>query len=193
MNILILGAAGQIARVATTELLERTDATLTLYARRARRLGQPTARTPIIEGDVLDAPLLATAMKGQDLVYANLSGNMEAQARAIVTAMKAHGVGKVIFIASMGIYDEVPGQHHGAVLDPYRKSAQVIETSGLDYAVLRPAWLNDRAEIAYGTTAKGEAFRNAGAQVSRRSVADLIVTLVQQPALGNVSLGVHKA
>lgn len=193
MNILILGAAGQIARVATQELLDRTDATLTLYARKARRLGAATDRTRIVEGDVLDGANLAAAMEGQDLVYANLSGNMEAQAKAIVAAMQAAGVGRVIFISSMGIYDEVPGERHGSILDPYRNSARVIESSELDYAVIRPAWLNDRNEIAYGTTAKGETFRNAGDYVSRKSVADLIVKLVGQPALGNVSLGVHKA
>lgn len=193
MNILILGAAGQIARVATQELLARTDAMLTLYARNARRLGTATDRTRIVEGDVMDKAMLAAAMEGQDLVYANLSGNMEAQAKAIVAAMKEAGVAQVIFISSMGIYDEVPGERHGAILDPYRNSARVIETSGLDFAVIRPAWLNDRNEIAYGTTAKGETFRNSGAYVSRKSVADLIVKLVGQPALGNVSLGVHKA
>lgn len=193
MKILILGAAGQIARFATQELLERTDATLTLYARNARRLGAATDRTCIVEGDVMDKATLDAAMEGQDLVYANLSGNMEAQAKAIVTAMKEAGVAHVIFISSMGIYDEVPGERHGAILDPYRNSARLIETSGLDFAVIRPAWLNDRNEIAYGTTAKGETFANPSATVSRRSVADLIVKLVGQPILGNVSLGVHKA
>lgn len=136
---------------------------------------------------------LAAAMEGQDLVYANLSGNMEAQAKAIVAAMKGAGVDRVIFISSMGIYDEVPGQRYRPILDPYRDSAKVIETSGLDYAVIRPAWLNDRDEIAYGTTQKGQPFANSGATVSRKSVADLIVKLVGRPALENVSLGVHKA
>jgi uncharacterized protein YbjT (DUF2867 family) len=193
MNILILGAAGQIARVATRELLGRTDATLTLYARTARRLGAQTPRSRIIEGDVMDSATLAGAMTGQDLVYANLSGSMAAQARTIVAAMKQARVGRILFISSMGIYDEVPGARYRSVLDPYRDSARVIETSGLDYAILRPAWLSDEDEIAYGTTAKGEAFRNSTAFVSRKSVADLIVKLVAQTALGNVSLGVHKA
>lgn len=193
MNILILGAAGQIARVATQVLLARTDATLTLYARNTRRLGAATDRTRIVEGDVMDKATLAAAMEGQDLVYANLSGDMEAQAKAIVAAMTAAGVGRVIFISSMGIYDEVPGQRYHPILDPYRDSAKVIEASGLDYAVIRPAWLNDRDEIAYGTTQKAQPFANAGATVSRRSVANLIVKLVGRPALENVSLGVHKA
>jgi len=193
MNIIILGAAGQIARVATKELLDRTDSNLTLYARNARRLGAATDRTRIVEGDVMDTATLAKAMDGQDLVYANLSGTMEAQAKNIVSVMKAVGVGHVIFISSMGIYDEVPGERHGAILDPYRHSARVIEDSGLDYAIIRPAWLNDRNEIAYGTTVKGETFQNSGAYVSRKSVADLIVKLVKQQVLGNISLGVHKA
>ncbi len=193
MNILILGAAGQIACVAAAELLKRTDANLTRYARNAMRLGAAVSRTRIVEGDVMDKAALAAAVQGQDLVYANLSGNMEAQANAIVAAMKASGVSRVIFISSMGIYDEVPGERHGAILDPYRNSVRVIENSGLDYAVIRPAWLNDRDEIAYGTTSKGEAFKNSGAYVSRKSIADLIVKLAGQAALGKVSLGVHKS
>lgn len=192
MKILILGAAGQIARLATRELLDRTAATLTLYARNARRLGAPHVRTRMIEGDVMDKETLSSAMEDQDLVYANLSGDMEAQAKAIVPAMKEAGVDRIIFISSMGIYDEVPGQRYGAILTPYRNSARIIEESGLDYAVIRPAWLNDRDEVAYGTTQKGESFRNSDAYVSRKSVADLIVKLVEQPALGNISLGVHK-
>ena len=39
----------------------------------------------------------------------------------------------------MGIYDEVPGETYGAVLNPYRESVKVIEASDLDYTVIRPA------------------------------------------------------
>lgn len=56
---------------------------------------------------------------------------------------------------------------------------------------MRPAWLNDRDEIAYGTTRKGEAFANAGATVSRKSVADLIVRTVLTGDFVGESLGVH--
>jgi hypothetical protein len=38
LNVLILGANGQIARVATGLFLEQTDAHLTLYLRKAKRL-----------------------------------------------------------------------------------------------------------------------------------------------------------
>lgn len=195
-HILILGAHGEIARVATELFLERADARLTLYLRKARRLklAAPADRVHIVEGDARDANALTAAMAGQDVVYANLSGDLEVQARAIVKAMEKVGLKRLVWISSMGIYDEVPGEKFGRVLNPYRKSAQVIEASNLDYTILRPAWLNNRDEIDYGTTQKGEVFENGELQVSRKSVADLVVKLATTPDLEvRKSLGVHKA
>ena len=195
-NILILGANGQIARVATDLFLKRTDARLTLYLRDARRLklSGHADRVHIIEGDVLDVAKLEAAMSGQNVVYANLDGELEEQARCIVKAMREAGVNRLIFISSMGIYDEIPGERHGSILEPYCNSARVIEASALDYTILRPAWLNNRDEIEYGITHKGEPFKNASAQVSRKSVADLVVKLAMTPGLElRSSLGVHKA
>jgi uncharacterized protein YbjT (DUF2867 family) len=195
-KILILGAHGQIARVATSLFLKRTDAELTLYLRNSRRLDRLSRndRVRLVEGDVLDAGTLEAAMAGQDVVYANLAGRLDEQSRAIVQAMSKAGVRRLIFISSMGIDDEVPGERHGSILDPYRDAARVIEASDVDYTIIRPAWLNDRDEIAYGTTHKGEPFANAKATVSRKSVADLVVKLATTANLEvRSSLGVHQA
>jgi uncharacterized protein YbjT (DUF2867 family) len=194
-NILILGAYGQIARVATDLFLKRTDARLTLYLRNARRLkiSGHADRVRVVDGDVLDTKALESAMAGQDVVYANLAGQLEQQAHCIVDAMKKTGRQRLIFISSMGIYDEIPGESHGSILEPYCRSASIIEPSGLDYTILRPAWLNDRDEIAYGTTRKGEPFKNAAEVVSRKRVADLVVNLAMTTGLEiRSSLGVHK-
>lgn len=130
-------------------------------------------------------------MAGQDVVYANLAGNLEKMAKNIVEAMNASSVKRLIFINSMGIYDEVPGEKYGSILNPYRKSAQVIEASNLDYTILRPAWFTNKNEIDYETTQKGELFK--GSEVSRKSVADLIVKLAVTPGLEvRSSLGVNK-
>lgn len=195
-KVLILGAHGQIARVTTELFLNTADAELTLYLRGARRLSElaDNSRVRIVEGDVLDAQKLEAAMAGQDVVYANLAGKLEEQARLIVQTMQKLGLKRLIFISSMGIYNEAAGQDFGSVLDPYRRSAQVIEQSELDYTILRPAWLNNRNEIDYGTTQKGEPFKNPGGVVSRKSVADLVVKLAMTPGLEvRRSLGVHKA
>jgi len=76
-KILILGAHGQIARVATDLFLKRTDARLTLYLRNARRpkISSHADRVRVVEGDVLDTKALESAMAGQDVVYANLAGH----------------------------------------------------------------------------------------------------------------------
>ncbi|WP_126424313.1 NAD(P)H-binding protein [Asticcacaulis excentricus] len=193
-NILIIGAHGQIARVATRLLLERTDAMLTLYLRRANRLETlaPHPRIRLVEGDATDAASLRAALKDQDIVYANLSGDMARQARTIVSEMTAAGVKRLIFISSMGIYGEVPGERYRSILDPYRDSAAIVEESTLDFTVIRPAWLNDNDEIAYGLTRKGEPFANPSKTVSRKSISDLIVRLVTEPGYGvGESLGVH--
>jgi len=181
-RILILGANGQLARNTTAFLLKRNDVALTLYLRRAKRLGNPDpARVSIIEGDVLDQATLETAMRGQDVVYANLAGDMAGQARAIVAAMRATGLKRLIFISSMGIYGEVPGERYRGVLDPYRDSAALIEASDLDYTILRPGWFTRDTTVSYQVTQKGEPFR--GHDVSLDSLSDLIVKLALDPTL----------
>lgn len=195
-KILILGAYGQIARVATRLFLDKTDAQLTLYLRNAKRLKDIGYgdRVRLVEGDVLDPETLEATMAGQDVVYANLSGRMEEQARCIISAMHRARVRRLIFISSMGIYGEVPGERYHGGLDPYRDSARAIEESDLDYTIIRPEWLNDRDEIDYATTQKGEPFKNPSATVSRKSVADLVMRLATTPGLEiRKSLGVHKA
>jgi uncharacterized protein YbjT (DUF2867 family) len=191
-NLLILGANGGIARIATDIFLKETDAQLTLYLRNSHRLKNINSnRVRIIEGDVLDIEKLKEAMIGQDVVYANLAGNLEPMAKNIVEAMNATGVKRLIWISSMGIYDEVPGEKYGSILDPYRKSAAIIEASDLDYTILRPAWFTNQDEIDYETTQKGEPFK--GSVVSRKSVADLVVKLAVTPGLEvRRSLGVNK-
>ena len=69
-----------------------------------------------------------------------IAGNMADQARAIIEAMHATGVKRLIFNSSMGIYAEVPGERYRSVLDPYRDSAALVDTSDLDYTILRPGW-----------------------------------------------------
>ncbi len=112
--------------------------------------------------------------------------------------MQAKGVKRLIFVLSLGIYDQVPGRFGawndaiiGEDLKPFRRAADAIEASGLDYTILRPAWLTDEDEVDYETTEKGQPFK--GTVVSRRSVADLIVRVIASPdlhLLGN--LGVNK-
>lgn len=192
-KVLVLGANGQLARNTIQYFLKHADVHLALYLRRASRLSNPEpSRATIVEGDVLDVETLKAAMKGQDAVYANLSGPMEQQARAIVDAMHATSLKRLIFISSMGIYGEIPGETYRGILDPYRDSAAVIEASDLEYTILRPGWFTHDNEIDYQITQKGEDFK--GHDVSLNSLSDLIVRLTFPPTMKvRHSLGVSRA
>jgi uncharacterized protein YbjT (DUF2867 family) len=191
-NVLILGANGQLARNTTPVFLRDTDARLTLYLRRSSRLQNPNPkRVTIVEGDVLDREALEAAMRGQHVVYANLAGDMKRQAEHIVAAMYATGVRRLIFISSMGIYGEVPGEKYRSVLDPYRDSAAIIEASDLNYTILRPGWFTHDDEVSYQITQKGQPFE--GHDISLNSLSDLIVKLAITPGMeSRRSLGVSR-
>ncbi|EFC4135623.1 NAD(P)H-binding protein [Escherichia coli] len=172
-KVLILGAAGSLARVTTQYFIENTDAELKLYLRNANRLKKSISRrVSLIEGDVLNKYELINALQDIDVVYANLSGDLKSQAQSIISAMNTVGIRRLIFISSMGIYDEVPGEQYGSILDPYRDSAALIEKSDLDYTIIRPGWFTNHNIINYVITHKGEPFK--GRFVSRLSIADFI-------------------
>lgn len=198
-KVLILGANGQIARHVVSSLSDDERIDMTLFVRDARRLAKPPAGASVVQGDVLDRAMLDEAMAGQNLVYANLTGcDLDDQARSVIASMHAAGVERLIFVLSLGIYDEVPGkfgewnrQTIGEDLKPFRRAGDVIEASGLDYTILRPAWLTDEDEIDYETSEKDEPFR--GTVVSRKSVADLIATIIRSPVKQlHTNLGVNK-
>ncbi|MDO5624933.1 MAG: SDR family oxidoreductase [Pseudomonadota bacterium] len=198
-KVLILGASGQIARWAVQMLGEHQDVEQTLLVRDPKKLtSQEPANATVVVGDVMDKKLLASLMEGQDVVYANLAGDVDAQTERILAAMQAKGVKRLVFVNSLGIYDEVPGKFGewnrraiGEYLPPYRRSADLIEASGTDYTILRAAWLQDEDEVDYEITARTEPFK--GTEVSRKSVAALAVDLVLHPGkLVRANVGVNK-
>lgn len=198
-HVLILGAAGQIAKWAIELLANEPDLTQTLLVRDAKKLGSDLPENAkLIEADVLDLEQLKQAMQGQDIVYANLAGELETQTQNIITAMHATGVKRIILINSLGIYDEVKGKFGewnnkeiGIYLGPYRRAADLLETSDLDYSILRAAWLTDEDEIDYETTERQQDFK--GTVVSRKSVAALVVKIIQTPSFASrQNLGINK-
>lgn len=199
-NVLILGASGQIARWVVYALAHEPGVQQTLLLRDPKKLtGSEPANAKVVIGNVLDKKLLRQAVSGQDIVYANLTGeDLDKQAQAVIAAMQAEGVQRLVFVLALGIYDEVPGQFGewnnatiGEDLKPFRRAADAIEASGLAYTIVRPAWLTDEDEVDYELTDKGQPFR--GTVVSRKSVADVILQVIAKPELhigGN--LGVNK-
>jgi uncharacterized protein YbjT (DUF2867 family) len=187
-NVIILGAGGQIARHVIDMLVKKDDVNLTLFLRDKSRLrNRDVSGCRVVEGDVLNYDQLKEAAVGQDVVYANLSGDLEAMAKNIVRTMEETGVKKLVFISSIGIYDDPVKP----VLKPYRKAADVIEASGLEYTILRPTWFTSADEVDYETTRKGEPEK--GSVISQKSLATLITEIIESPEeYARENLGVNK-
>jgi uncharacterized protein YbjT (DUF2867 family) len=187
-NVVILGASGNIAKHVIDVLVNKDDINLTLFLRNVHRLrNNGVSKCRIVEGNVLDFDQLKGVITGQDIVYSNLAGDLEAMAKNIVKAMNEAGIRKIIFISSIGIYD-VPLK---PVLKPYRKAADVLEASDLEYTILRPTWFTCEDEVDYETTRKGEPEK--GSEISQKSLATLITKIIESPEnYIRQNLGVNK-
>ncbi|MDV7738571.1 NAD(P)H-binding protein [Leuconostoc mesenteroides] len=198
MNILILGAAGQISQQLTTRLLNETDTNLTLFARNAEKrlsMYKNNNHVRLISGEFENELLLAESMKDQDVVYVNSDRNMQ----PILSAMKKSGVKRVIIAGALSIYDEVGGAFGkwnrsmmGTTPDSRKQMISDVENSGLDYTYMRMTWLyNQKGNVDYATTQKGEPF--VGAQVTREAIVQYILDLLADPKRDlQASVGIYE-
>ena len=200
-SILIIGANGSVAKVATQGFLSDTNAKLKLFLRDSKRLAKVAEQNPnrvtLIEGNALDKDSLKSAMNGVNVVYANLAGDLPAMASAIIQAMKESGLKRLVWVGSFGVYEgEIPKSEEDrirAYLPPHREAVRIIEASGLDYTIIRAQWFSSANEIDYELTRKGEAFKNPSAYISRKSIAHLVIKLCMERDFGvRESLSINK-
>ncbi|KRK47852.1 NAD(P)H-binding protein [Secundilactobacillus kimchicus] len=201
-KVLILGANGATARIVTQRLIDETNDDIVLYLRSASRLSEFNQYTQVtvIEGDVLDTVTLVQAMVGVDLVYSNIGGvDLGKATQVILDAMKVSDPKRLIFYSALGALHEVPGAFGEwnenaikAYLPGFREANQLIEAvPEITTTQLRPAWLTDADEINYELTGSDELFK--GTEVSRKSVADFVVSLIKDPSqYQNDSIGLDK-
>lgn len=195
-NGLIIGATGSIGRAVRKMMLAQTDVHLTLYSRRANRLKLDAKRETAVAGSALDDDQLDQVISGQDFVFVALSGDMANFATHIVASMERVNVHRLIFITTMGIYQEIPAwlgdspePYHNPILKSFRQAADRIEQSSLNYTIIRPGWYTN-GPINYEITQKGEPF--GGHDVSRQSIADYVIRLINDSTLDNqASVGIN--
>ena len=101
-KVIIIGASGSLASYVIKELQKQKDIQLTLFLRNKSRLNNSSlSNTSVVEGDVMDYSTLKDAIEGQDIVYVNLAGNLEALAMNIVKSMKETGVKKLLLLVQL--------------------------------------------------------------------------------------------
>ncbi len=179
-NVTIIGATGSLGPVTAQAILKNTDAQLVLYARTADRL-EERPRTRRVAADVMDTLALKEAVRDADVVFVALSGNLPHLVGQVIKVMDKVERKRIIFVASYGIYGELPGQNGrvDAILEPYRQAADLLEASDLDYTILRPGWFDNSSDRSYQLFPKGEVV--TGNRISRLAIADLVTQIVKNP------------
>lgn len=186
-TLAIIGASSRIGIETIQLALETTDAHLNLFLRNKQKLGGlnlPADRVSIFEGDARDAADLEVPISSADMVLVSLEGPMEQFAQASLEAMKKTGVKRLVFVASLGILDEVPGEFGAWIqanmfdyLAPYIRAMTLIEASDVDYTILRPGELTNDKGTAYQTTGRDELFK--GRYTNRQAVAAVVVDILK--------------
>ena len=161
-KILVLGATGGTGRLIVKQALARGHQVTALV--RSPKNASDLNGASLIIGDARNEKALREALKGRDAVVSALGTPaspfrevtlLSTATRALVDAMKAEHVSRLVGITGMGAGDSAG---HGGLLfdnvifplllrkvyaDKNRQEA-IIRNSGLDWILVRPSVLNDK-------------------------------------------------
>ncbi|WP_334538539.1 NAD(P)-dependent oxidoreductase [Bradyrhizobium sp. AZCC 2230] len=161
-KILVLGATGGTGRLIVSQAVAR-GYDVTVLARSAEK-ARDLKGAKFVAGDARDETALRQALQGRDAVVSALGTAaspfrevtlLSTATRALVNAMKAERVSRLVCITGMGAGDSAG---HGGFLfnnllfplllrnvyaDKDRQEA-IVSGSGLDWVLVRPAVLNDK-------------------------------------------------
>ncbi len=165
MRVVVFGASGGIGAT-LVQLAAAAGHQLTVVSRKPMEL---PAGARLVLGDVLDPAVVDGAIAGQDAVLSALGIRRKNQAnpmsplaspadftertaRSITSAMKKHGVTRVIAVSASGVGDSRPGLNAmmrfmirytnvGANYRDLEEMEKVYAASGLDWCCVRPTGL----------------------------------------------------
>ncbi|CAM3150160.1 NAD(P)H-binding protein [Leuconostoc rapi] len=188
-KLLILGANGQIAKLVVPMLAE-TDTQITLTSLHAR----PTKGIKAL--DAVNEDAMMVALKDIDIVYANIGaeGRQKAAANSVVNAMHAAGVKRLIWVATIGVHNELSDDkkdlwanilgtvdNENTYMGDQAAAVSRIEHSALDYTIIRPNELIDDniMQNLHVQIARDELV--VGGPITRTSVAEFITKILLNP------------
>jgi putative NADH-flavin reductase len=192
VKLTIFGATGKTGRHLVSQALD-VGHDVTAFVRDPAKLVVEHERLRLVQGDAMDAAKVSEAVVGADAVLValghtkNTPADMQAVAsRHIVTAMKEHGVRRLVSLTGAGVRDpkDEPKVIDRAivgvmklisrrVLEDAKGHAAVLKGSGLDWIIVRGPMLTDgpkTGEYRVGYVGKG-----SGTRASRADVADFML------------------
>ena len=199
MRIVVVGAAGKSGQAVVAEAVKRGIG-VTAYVRSASRAEGLPAGVSIVEGDGRDTAALTAAVAGHDAVVVTAGGRKEPVsadiARAVIAAMKAQGVARLIVYSAYGavdgrgFYGWVMRTAAGKVVADKVELERILSSCGLDWTAVRPGVLTDGPRTG---KVKGDVdlVLSGFPQISRADVADFTIGEVQSPRFIGKAVVVH--
>ncbi|ELK46764.1 SDR family oxidoreductase [Halobacillus sp. ACCC02827] len=156
MKIVVFGATGGTGLSFVKQALE-SGHEVTAFVRTPDKWMLVHERLRVVEGDALDREAVSAVMEGQEAVVSCLGSdslkqkdNLERMAGNLVRGMLEHRISRILYVASAGIYKEIPGFTGWMsrlilknVLKDHSQAVNAIMAAGLDYTIARPMRLDD--------------------------------------------------
>jgi len=194
MKLAIIGASRGIGRKAVDYALERGHSVRAL-ARSAGRIGVEADGFEALEGDATDPVTLAKAVEGVDAVLVTIGAPRDLRivkqttlfsdvARALIPAMEAAGIKRLIAVTGFGAGDSYARLSTleripfnvilGRAYADKAVQEDLIKASDLDWTIARPGILNDNAmSKSYKVLVAPETWRQG--VISRADVAHYLI------------------
>ena len=194
MKILVIGATGGTGREIVKQAL-KAGHEVTALVREQPKSDEALLGAKLVVGDVREPDVLRRALAGQDGVADSLGSSMSGpfkevhlfseSTKALIEAMKAEGVRRLVCITGIGagdsrghggfLYDHLvqPLLLKGVYADKDRQE-ELIQSSGLDWIIVRPAMLSDGEPVG-DTRAITDLSDFHGGSITRADVAAFVV------------------
>lgn len=198
-KLLVLGATGGTGRLIVREAVARGYEVRAMVRSPEKAKGLEGA--DILIGDARNEASLREALKGMDAVVSALGTPaspfrevtlLSSATKALVGAMKAAGVSRLVCITGMGAGDSAghggfafdrlifPALLRKVYADKNRQEA-IVRDSGLDWVLVRPSVLNDKA-ARHEIRALTDLSNFHGGTIARADVAGFVLDQVQTNA-----------
>ncbi len=203
MKIIVFGATGGVGQAVVRQAAEN-GFEVTAFVRTRSKLETTGPHVKVIQGDARNQAEVSAAIAGHDAVVSCLgstqglkqSTELQAMAQCIVTGMKAHHVERIVYTASAGIYQELPGisgklimRMLKNVLTDHRAAVDDIAAQGLNYTIVRPLGLTNRPLTgSYRESAEGVPAKSRS--IPRADVAHFIMKALQDARYEHASIGI---
>ncbi|WP_338838396.1 NAD(P)-binding oxidoreductase [Kurthia gibsonii] len=204
MKIIVFGATGGVGRHVVNQALQ-AGYEVTAFVRDLTKLQIENDHLHVVRGDATNAEEVSAAIAGHDAVISCLGSNkmvakstqLEEMTQHIVAGMEAHHVKRIVYTASAGINNELPGvggkmvmKMLQNVLTDHRHAVDLIQAhKDLQYTIVRPLGLtNDDYTGEYREAKEGvpENARN----IPRADVAHFILKALGDNTYIGESVGI---